>query len=155
MADLERDGLVDLIGAENFHPTVAAAVARLRHAPSRSARSDEVVGHDVPVGRSGPRSVAWAGPYSVGRATKPVRSPHARAATEVVVVGGDHHRLAGLQAEQGDVAQVGRRQRLVGPRGLGPEDRVPRQPGAARQAHHQRDVAVGVRAPRRSGRAGG
>ncbi len=27
MADLERDGLVDLIGAENFHPTVAAAVA--------------------------------------------------------------------------------------------------------------------------------
>ena len=27
MADLERDGLVKLIGPENFHPTVASAVA--------------------------------------------------------------------------------------------------------------------------------
>ena len=49
---------------------------------------------------SGARSDVCPGPCSAGRGTNAVRSPHARAAREVVVVGGDHHDLVRTEAEE-------------------------------------------------------
>ena len=67
---------------------------------------------------------------------------------EVAVVRGDHHHLAGLEPERGDARPVDARVGLVGAGDLGAEDRVPRQPGVAREVDRLRDVAVGARRDR-------
>ena len=59
-------------------------------------------------------------------------------------MGGRHHHLFGREAERGAAQPVGVRLRLVGPRNLRAQDRIPGQPGMAGHVHHERDIAVGA-----------
>ena len=93
---------------------------------------------------SGARSLVWPGPYSVGRGTKAVCSPHSAAVTRSLLRRHHHHRSRrkpqGLRA-----AQIDLRLRLVGSRDLCSQNRVPGQTGALGHVHQERDVAVRVR----------
>ena len=92
MDDLERDGLVDLIGAGQLPPHGGRGRRGLRHAPSRSARSMRSSADDVPVARR--REVGGLRrPVLRGPGDEPGAQPARARRDQVVVVGGHHHRL--------------------------------------------------------------